>query len=284
MQPSFCTIAPSSYLTKYARYLGSNYHLLLAHLIDEKSSHFNREYRDFYKNTKQPGEVYIMDNGAFELGRSYEPTRLIELGKQVNADILVLPDYPFQNWQVTRDAAEEYIPLFKQEGFKTFYVPQSETGKWDDWYTGFIHALEHTEIDVIGMSILGIPNALPNLPKGYVRVVAADRIVRDMTVEQAQKFEEKHIHWLGLLSPGLELPGLLSLNVVDTLDSSNPVWFGHCGHQYQTTCETWTPVEKLWVPEVDFGTKANKHADSIIQTNLDRIGQVFNSFYNSTKC
>lgn len=276
MTPSFCTIAPSCYLSKYARYLDSTHHLLLAHLIDEQSTHFNREYRDFYRSTKQPGEVYIMDNGAFELGRSYDPDRLIELGHQIGADVIVLPDYPFEHWTVTRDAAEHYIPLFKQQGFKTFYVPQSETGKWDDWYKGFLYALQNPNIDVIGMSILGIPNALPQYPKGYVRVIAADRILNTMTDEDAKLFEAKHIHWLGLLSPGLEIPGLLKLGVVDTLDSSNPVWFGHCGHVYQETIETWIPVEKKYVPDVDFATKLNQHSNFAIESNLQKLRSAFN--------
>lgn len=276
-QPSFCTIAPSAYLERYARYTGSKYHLILAHLLDSSSSHYNSAYTEFYKTSKQDGETYIMDNGAFELGASYAPDRLIETGLSVNADVLVLPDYPYCNWQVTVEAAQRTIVPFKQAGFKTFYVPQSEPGDWDGWMCSFEWGLFNPDIDIIGMSILAHPNALPAYPKGYARVVAADRIVQWLSANatRAAAFANKHIHWLGILSPGLEIPVLTKLGMVDTLDSSNPVWLGHCGIPYNKFAESWTPIDKQYVPEVDFGTHVNKRADTIIQHNLTLISSFF---------
>jgi len=61
-------------------------HLVLAHLVDE-----DKAYASFYASRK---EFKIMDNGAFELGESYDPTKLIELGTKCKADAIVLPDYP----------------------------------------------------------------------------------------------------------------------------------------------------------------------------------------------
>ena len=275
--PSFCTIAPTQYLPQFARKIRSDYHLLLAHLIDHQSSVYDKEYADFYASTKRPNEVYIMDCGAFELGESYAPDRLIRIGQSVRADILVLPDYPGKSWTVTRDSAIEHIPSFKAAGFKTFYVPQSALGDWDGWMDGFEWALFNPDIDVIGLSILAHPIALPQYPQSYVRVVAADRIRKwlDASPERAAAFDAKHIHWLGLLSPGLEIPPLLAMRLVDTLDSSNPVWFGHCGHRYNLTCDGWTPVTKRMVPEVDFSAKVNKHALGTITYNLDRIEDAF---------
>jgi hypothetical protein len=275
--PYFCTIAPTKYLDKYARYTKSPFHLLLAHLMHPGSEHFDQQYLDFYKSTKQPNEVYMMDCGAFELGQSYEPTRLVEIGKSVNADILVLPDYPWQHWTKTRDAAVEFIPQFKESGFKTFYVPQSETGEWNDWLAGFEWALFNDDINIIGMSILAHPIALPDIPKCYARVVAADRIRQWLNADQhrVDAFEAKHIHWLGLLSPGLEVEPLLRMGMVNTLDSSGPVQYGHCGIHYNPFGESWSSVDKRFVPEVDFGCHVNKHAGPIIEHNLNMLEGVF---------
>lgn len=278
-KPQFCTITPTSYLQDYARYTGSKFHLILAHLLHGESKYFDQGYLDFYKSTKRPGETYIMDNGAFELGQSYDPEHLISVGKEVGADVLVLPDYPWKHFQVTVDAAKEHIPQFKENGFRTFFVPQSETGDWNGWMRSFEWALFNPDIDVIGMSILAHPIALPNYPKGYARVVAADRIRQYLDADPAASaaYQAKHIHWLGLLSPGLELDPLLKMGMVDTLDSSGPVWYGHCGIAYNNFHESWA-IDKQYVPEVDFGAHQNKRAKSLIEHNLKTIQNKFNQY------
>ncbi len=272
--PSFCTIAPTAYLPQCARLLGSKYHLLLAHLLDPASSDEDPKYREFYARTKQQDEVYILDNGAFEIGQSYSPDRLIDIGKSVNADILVLPDYPFDNWERTREAARTYIPQFKQAGFKTFYVPQSAIGDWDGWLESFEWALFNPEIDVIGLSILALPNALPHIPKSYARVVAADRLYSWLSESNTriELFNAKHIHWLGFLSPGLELPTLAKLGMIDTIDSSGPVWFAHCGIKYDETNDSWA-IDKKHLPEVDFGAAKNRHCWERLTHNLNCVKQ-----------
>jgi len=277
--PSFCTITPTSYLSEYARYTGSKFHLLLAHLLDPQSVDYDADYRNFYIDTKQPGETYIMDNGCFEKLSPYSPERLIGIGREVGADILVLPDYPWKNWKVTRDAAIEFIPQFKEYHFKTFFVPQSETGDWGGWLAAFEWALFNPDIDVIGMSILAHPIALPNYPKGYARVVAADRIRMwlDADVSRLAAYDAKHIHWLGLLSPGLELDPLLKMGMVDTLDSSSPVWHGHCGIAYDKFGESWA-IDKQYVPEVDFGAHINKRAKPIVEHNLTMLNNKFKQY------
>lgn len=279
-KPEFCTIAPTNYLNKYARFNGSKFHLLLAHIADPQSTYYDKQYADFYRDTKQPGETYIIDNGAFELGESYDPERLIETAKSVGADIAVLPDYPGQPFQKTIDAANTYIPMFKTAGLKTFFVPQSEPGDWDGWVRSFAWGLNQSDIDVIGMSILAHPIALPVYPKGYVRVVAADRIKQLLSSnpQLAKQYSEKHIHWLGLLSPGLEVEPLLAMGLVDTLDSSGPVWYGHCGIQYNQFGESWAAVEKKYVPEVDFSAHVNKNAHRVIEHNLRILQNVFDKY------
>jgi hypothetical protein len=277
--PSFCTITPTSYLPEYSRYTGSKFHLLLAHLLHSESKYFDKNYLNFYKNSKQPGETYIMDNGAFELGQSYDPSHLISIGTEVGADVLVLPDYPGLNHRITMDAAEGFIPSFKAYGFKTFFVPQSLPGDWKGWMTAFEWALFNPQIDVIGMSILAHPIALPDYPKGYARVVAADRIRQwlDADTSRAEAYNAKHIHWLGLLSPGLELDPLLKMNMVDTLDSSGPVWYGHCGVAYDRFGESWA-IDKMYMPEVDFSAHINKRAKPIVEHNLTLLNNKFKQY------
>jgi hypothetical protein len=225
--------------------------------------------------------VYIQDNGCFEKLSPYNPDRLVLIGESVGADVLVLPDYPGKHHIETIGAAKEYIPLFKEHNFKTFFVPQSEPGDWSGWMESFEWALFNTQIDVIGMSILAHPIALPDYPKGYARVVAADRIRRwlDADKSRAAAYDAKHIHWLGLLSPGLELDPLLKMGMVDTLDSSGPTWYGHCGIAYDQFGESWA-IDKKYVPEVDFSAHINKRAKPIVEHNLTLLNNKFKQYQN----
>lgn len=260
--PQFCIITPTEYLEKYASQ--SSMHLVLAHLVDT-----DEKYAEFYAGRD---EFKIMDNGAFELGASYNPEKLIELGNKCNADAIVLPDYPFQPGQKTVDAAAKLIPDVKSAGFQTMFVPQSETGNWRDWVETYSWASYNSDIDIIGMSILGIPNALDKIPKAYARVVAT------ALLQQVNNFNfTKYHHYLGLnAGPALEIPALINLSALDSCDSSNPVWMGILGHQYSENTDSFLPVKKV-KKEVDFDFPFIKDKDthSRIQHNIDLTLSLF---------
>lgn len=261
--PRFCIITPTAYLKKYASQ--SLMHLVLAHLVDT-----DEEYANFYAGS---AEYKIMDNGAFELGESYSPDKLIELGNKCKANAIVLPDYPFERAQKTVDAASRLIPEVKAAGFATMFVPQSQTGDWQDWCDAYSWGSYNSDIDIIGMSILGIPNALPHIPKAYARVVAT------ALLQQNNNFNfNKYHHYLGLnAGPALELPALIKMNALDSCDSSNPVWCGINGIRYDVTTDSYMPKAKKFLREVDFNEHmSNKpHIHEAIQNNIDLTLKLF---------
>jgi len=258
MEPQFCIIAPTSYLDFTT---ASTTHLVLAHLVDR-----NKEYADFYKRRAKLGDYIMMDNSAYELKEPYSPGKLIALGRLCGAHAIVLPDYPFQPGQVTIDAAQEFIPQFKAEGYDTFFVPQSEKGDLDDWINTYNWAANNLDIDIIGMSILGIPNAMPDINYAYARVVMSH-----MLIERNIFNFNKHHHYLGLnAGPALEIPSLLKLHALDSIDSSGPVWAGILGHEYTKNADSYQTVSKLKMP-VQFDIARTKDATTLdrIQHNID---------------
>lgn len=263
--PSFCIIAPTAYLEQYA--INSNTHLVLAHLVDADEA-----YAAFYLQRRVAGDFIIMDNGAFELLESYTPSKLIELGQKCGAHALVLPDYPFQPAEKTIQAAEQYIPLFKDAGFNTFFVPQSERGETKDWIRSYTWATSNPNIDIIGMSILGIPNALPHIPASYARVVMTE-LLQDRGL-----FAYKYHHYLGLnAGPNVELPALIEMRALNSCDSSNPVWSGINGIRYNPTYSDWMGVQKKYLREVDFGTPMTdkSHIHGAIAYNIHMTLSLF---------
>lgn len=248
-KPEFCVIAPIEYLSYTS---GSNTHLVLAHLVAESD-----KYANFYKTRSDSGDYIIMDNSAYELKEPYTPDQLLVLGHKCGAHALVLPDYPFQSGQITIDAAELYVDSFKQAGFHTFFVPQSTTGDISDWISTYQWAANNTDIDIIGMSILGIPNAMPHIHPAYARVVMVQKLM-DLGVF----CHDKHHHFLGLnAGPALEIPSLLQMGVMDSIDSSGPVWAGILGHEYTTGADSFQMVSKLKMP-VNFHQPMTKDPDT----------------------
>lgn len=262
--PTFCVIAPTPYLNQYGNMGGA--HLCLAHLVDT-----DEQYAAFY--ARDAVGFTMMDNSAFELLEPYKPERLVELGRKCRADAIVLPDHPFKPYQITIDAAKEWIPFFKDAGFKTFFVPQSETGDLEGYIKAYDWAVNNPDVDIIGMSILGIPNALPHIHKAYARVVMAQ-----ILKERGYTFE-KHHHWLGLNSgPALEIPSLLNLGILDTCDSSNPVWTAILGHRYNENTDSFLAVSKP-KHHVDFNCINYKDANihNNIQHNISLTMSLFNN-------
>lgn len=254
--PEFCIITPTEYCERYASQ--STMHLVLAHLVDT-----DEKYCQFYANSN---EFKIMDNGAFELGESYDPERLLTLGRLCKADAIVLPDYPFQPADKTIRAATELMSEIKEAGFRTMFVPQSEVGALEDWINGYKWASENPNIDIIGMSILGIPNALPHIPAAYARVVMT-QILTDRGIFNFNKYH----HYLGLNSgPALEIPPLIKMNAMDSMDSSGPVWAGICGTMYTEMADSYQPVRKISKHvEFDYPMVKNEWVHKAIQHNID---------------
>lgn len=245
--PAFCFISPSRYLSSLEG-IGTR-HLVLAHIVAEADTNpAAAEYVRFYKERSEAGDYIICDNSAFELGASFDPNELIKLAKKIGADALVLPDYPGLDVSVTIDAAIEWAPRFKEAGLHTFFVPQSEPGDLSGWINGYEWATKQDNIDIIGWSILGVPNALPNVSRTFARVVMAN-LLQDRDIDTSIKYN----HFLGLnAGPGLELPSLLKMGVLDSCDSSGPIWSAINGHTYTTTTDSLMAVNKHQLPHVDF--------------------------------
>lgn len=255
-KPEFCVITPTDYL-EYTKM--SKSHLALAHLVAT-----DQTYANFYSELDDSNFI-IMDNGAFELGESYDPDMLLTLAENCRADAIVLPDFPFQSSQKTIDGCLNMIDSIKAEGYLAMFVPQSQTGDIEDWIDCYTFAVENPDIDIIGMSILGIPNAIPHINKSYARVV-----MTQMLIDRDLFSHDKHHHYLGLNSgPALEIPSLLNMGALDTCDSSNPVWTAILGHEYSENCDSFLNVSKPKL-NVDFNLEWLDDDDthSRIETNL----------------
>lgn len=249
----FCHITPVPHLRDFtaahsAHTMSPASHLLLAHLI-EKDGVYTKHYKDMKRDNKETR--IILDNSAFEMYKQfkamYPSEKLIELGKEVGADYVVLSDYPNQPGSVTIEAALELAPQFLRAGLKTFFVPQSKIGDLQDLLETFDWALHSPLVDYIGFSILNIPNAYGVERKNNLqRYLSRYKFVKDLEVylqitykkglDQIRRENNKLFHFLGMVDGPNEIDLINTLDItIATWDSSAAVWAGLNGIEFDNS-------------------------------------------------
>ena len=236
---NFCHISPTAHLRDFCA--NQSHHLLLAHLIE-----FDQEYREWYKQKKyKNGETktYILDNSAFEMykqGREMYPSdKLIDMGKAIAADYIVMSDYPNEPGKKTIDAAIKLAPQFRDAGFGTFFVPQSEIGDIEDYISTFAWAASSPHVDYIGVSILGVPNAYGvergnKLQRFFSRWHMMQELEKRGILALAD-MNKKKIHFLGMVDGPNEIQLCHPRFKIDTWDSSAAVWAGLNGISFDSS-------------------------------------------------
>lgn len=226
---NFCHIAPTPHLNLTHK---RPVHLVLAHLVEQDSS-----YVDYYLDQKDRFNCQlILDNSAFEMykqGRPMYPSnKLIEMGKRVNADYVVMTDYPAEPGEKTIEAAKKLAPEIHEAGMKTFYVPQSAIGDKADCIKSYQWAVDNPKlVDYIGVSILTAPNVY-GVEKGnkLQRFVSRLRLMyemRESMIFRSFKKQGQKVHFLGMMDGPNEIMYMSPFgDYIDTWDSSAAVWAG----------------------------------------------------------
>ena len=278
----FCHIAPTKYLEFFAG--GRNTHLVLAHLIET-----DEQYVDWYVKEKKANDcIIIMDNSAFEMykqGRPmYDSKKLITMAQKINADYVVMSDYPGHAAVVTENSAKEMGPALQEAGFKTFFCPQSDYGKIDELVDSYMWALDQPFIDYIGFSILAIPNAYwvekDNKLQRFLSRWKFCGILKQKGFFAKAQLSNKKLHLLGMLDGPNEIWLLKDyLKHFHSWDSSAAVWLGVNGMAFDNS-----PTGLLkgkWEKEVDFN---HDHATTdfigVALKNVKYIDKLLEKAYN----
>jgi hypothetical protein len=252
----FCHICPTPHLSMVD---DRDTHLVLAHLIAD-----DQEYRKFYMDLSDNHDTtIIMDNSAFEMYKQKKPMypteKLIDMAGLVNADYVVMSDYPTEPGAKTMKAAEKMIPQLKDAGFGTFFCPQSEVGDIEDLMAGYAWGFTHPGIDYIAVSILNIPLAF-NVESGNKLQRFMSRWKWMEMLHQRGLFEnDKKIHFLGMVDGPNEVE-LVSAwhDTITTWDSSAAIWAGLNGIRFD---DSPTGMMKgKFEKEVDFGFKTDDNS------------------------
>jgi len=248
--------------------LNQKVHLCLAHLVEQ-----DPEYREFYSKLDDTHRI-ILDNSGFEMFKQgkpmMEPDKLIDIGKTINADTIVLSDYPGEPAQKTIDAAELLIPQFKAEGIGTFFVPQSEFGDIDQYLDCVQYGLNHPDIDLIGLSILGCPNAFGVESSNNLQRFLSRLELFSIMEYRGMLKQEKTFHCLGLLDGPNEVSLLKQFHkYIYSWDSSSAPWAAISGVSYDQS-PTGLMDGKIET-EVDFNVPFDSDCVPLIKYNTFAI-------------
>lgn len=227
----------------------------------------------------QRKSTIILDNSAFEMYQRglpmFEGDKLIELGERVKADYIVMPDYPGENQWKTIAAATDYGPQFKEAGFGTFFVPQSEIGDVDGYLEAFAFAATSPLVDYIGVSILGVPNAFGvygNPLQQYLSRKLMMGALYDRGLLQVAKRMGKKIHFLGMLDGPNEIIEVAPFGkFIDTWDSSAAVWAGINGIAFDKSPTGLVDGKIKSHVDFDLAYKEDIERDNLIVSNMKYI-------------
>ena len=245
----------------------ADFHLILAHLLD------NEDYVNFYKQKLHRGDTVILDNSAFEFKRALSAEEIFGFIERsgIEPTYVVAPDYPFQHWEVTWESTQRFIEQVKDKNYKVMAVPQSEKGDWYGWTEGYRKMAECEDIAVIGMSILGIPNAFCSLTG--TDDIAFNRIfATNYLLERNVANKNKWHHYLGLGGGPREILIQRQLGLMDSNDSSSPFWHGYLGIELDNTI--WGLKNGKSPIEVDFNAPHTEEAEKTIKINVDYMENV----------
>ena len=275
----FCHIAPTNFLDLVK---GRDYHLTLAHLVDTSN-----EYTEFYRNQVC---INIMDNSAFEMYKQGKPmltpAKVLEMASIVRANYVVMSDYPGEHSFKTIKAAIDLAPLFRAQGFGTFFVPQSKVGDVEDLISAFDWASTSKHVDYIGVSILGIPNAY-RVEKGnkLQRFVARFMFMQelhDRGILHRIRRNKKKIHFLGMVDGPNEIKLMEPYReYIDTWDSSAGVWLGLNGRTFDDSPTG--IIDGKFEKEVDFDLEQSAVSIdnyNLAKYNMDYIDKIVTKYLN----
>jgi hypothetical protein len=269
----FCHIAPTPHLNLVE---GRATHLVLAHLVER-----DPDYVDFYKRQKEQYNcTIILDNSAFEMYKQrqpyYQSEKLVEIGKIIGADYIVMSDYPNQRSQKTIESAIELAPIFRSEGFGTFFVPQSRADDMGNLLDCFKWASTSDDVDYIGVSILAVPNAYNNEHKPIIRTLTRwhfMHLLNDNSILRHIYINQKKIHFLGMLDGPNEI--LLMRDFapyITSWDSSAAIWAGLHGLKFSEKLPL--GIRQKFELEVDFNFRT--HDDMLIQSAHENMFYIEN--------
>lgn len=253
-------ISPTSLIRKYGSQ--GDFTLALAHLID------NDKVNDYEQAILDISLPIILDNSLFEQGVPEEMRSVIEKGIRIGATHFFAPDYLYQR-ETTEQSVDTTYALMEEMGVvgKIKMAAVVQANNPEDYIESYLKFVDDPRIDLIGLSILSIPESFKEVTK--TDNITINRI--ECLHQLATLPRHKDSHMLGAGSSYRDVALGSKMDWVVSHDSSSAVWNGVQGKRI-STIDLSVDGGKTEVP-VDFGFKEEltEEQESTIQHNIEVI-------------
>lgn len=235
----YACIAPTAYLDQYAG--RGHFQLCLAQVAMRDAAYF-----EWYKRRREAGDFVILDNGAYE-GELVTPEKLIECARELNPNVLTVPD-KINDAAESKRMAEDFAQ--RDQPFQTMRVLQSVSRDLDEWCEEAVYQGGRFS------NWVALPRAL-----GDFRPQVAGAV--------HSMLDHANIHAFGWTGNLNEVRQLAKLGVT-SIDTSAPVWRGlACHHLLDEVDEAWETQGSKFDPSYPWSIDPDEH--STIQDNLQAM-------------
>lgn len=253
---------------------------LLCHLLHFEGSHFDLQYASFYKDVVAEYEYSILDNSAFELGDSYDPEILYQIGEEYKPSHLILPD-ALHDKELTKTRACSYLSKYEDKSTPKFIgVLQGKTIEEFVELYDFYCTIDSIEVIAVPFDLFTEEEYNNTKYKVYDNVdyKVHRRAVIDDLISKVKEMK-KPLHLLGCATPNeFTLYPERLRKYVKSVDTSAPVVYGWNNMRFEDNINlpltVSKPKEKL-AESLDIILQ-----QSLIQTIAHNVKQFRTNFFN----
>ena len=234
----------------------SDYPYVLGHLIS-----LDKDYKNHYIERLKKSNFSILDNSAFELGKSIDPNELLRVAKELKPTHLILPDTLHDMQTTIEDSINFYrenVDFFQENNITPIGVVQGNS--FEELALCYQSYLEH------GIGYIAIPfDCIKDSDWSIVRYLFFNYLCNSGLIEFA-----KDIHFLGIKNPQeLLLYSPKQKSYISSIDTSSPIIHGWKGNEYtEFGCLFEKPSLKL-ADNLDVELDANQL--SLISHNIKKF-------------
>lgn len=213
----------------------NDYPYVLGHLVEK-----DYDYKEFYKQELKNADFSILDNSAFELGKSIPFEELMLAARYLKPTHLVLPD-TVHNKQKTIDDTLLFWSKYRQE-LKVLNIEPIGVVQGNS-FEELLQCIENYHYKDI--NFIAIPfDCISGTDYGVIRYQFLKWLIKTMSFENVSNLK---IHFLGLQNPQeLLLYSKEERSLIHSIDTSSPILHGFMGNKFNKWgCNDAKPKLKL---------------------------------------
>jgi hypothetical protein len=193
----------------------NDYPYVLGHLLLQEAKH--TRYKVFYKEKLQTSKFSILDNSAFELGKSINPAQYLDLIQEYNPTHFILPD-TLHNMEETIKSSIEFLVDFGKSGHQATPIGVLQGNTFEELFKCYETYTKE------GIEYIAIPfDCIKDSDWHNIRHIFFKEFVK----RYDNKAPRVQIHFLGIQNPSeLLLYDKNLLSKISSIDTSSPIMNG----------------------------------------------------------